>query len=396
MALTGWDQTTAARVLAWGALAALVYVYFLYPLLLIALERVRRPGAVVEGDERPTVTVVVAAWNEESAIGAKIENTLGQDYPHHLLDVVVVSDSSTDRTDEIVAGYARRTGRVRLLRGEPRQGKSAALNLGIPAAGGDVIVLTDANASFRDDAVSHLVGPFADPHVGAVSGQLLYRTPAGGPDTESVYWRYEQRVKRAESALHALLGANGSIYAIRRHLFRPIHPRDVNDFRIPYDALLQGYAVVLEEGAVSYEDAAPGLWAEYRRKVRIMSRAIPMMLSLIVPTIARGRGLVLWQLISHKVLREIQGIFFLAALLAAGWGAARGAADLLLLLAAQGVLYLAGVLGWAVPKAAAMRPLRLAAHFDMIALASIAALVLWATGQVRPTWEPARPSNSGA
>jgi len=385
---------TAAAIISWGALAILLYAYFGYPLLLALIGTVRRPRPIAAHDIRPTVTMVLAAWNEEAVIGEKIENTLAQEYPPGLLDLIVVSDGSTDKTDEIVRGYAERTGRVRLLHTRGREGKSVALNIGVPQARGEIVVLTDANAIFQPEAVARLVAPFADSRVGAVSGQLRYRGAEGIGEGEGVYWKYEQAVKRAESRLHSLLGANGSIYAIRRELFRPVHPRDVNDFRIPYQALLEGQAVVLEPEAVSFEHTAGSLGSEYRRKVRIMARAIPMMLALLLPTLVRGRLLVLWQLLSHKLLREVQGVFFLFALAGAAWGITRGDLSLTVFLGAQAALYLLGIIGWVVPPRARVRPLRLAAHFDMIALASAAALWLWLTGGVRATWTPARPAGA--
>ena len=383
---------SAPEVACWGALAVLLYVYLGYPLLLAVLGHLRRAQPPAAGDFQPTVTMVVAAWNEEEVIAEKIENTLAQKYPADRLDLIVVSDGSTDATDQIVERCVERTGRVRLLHTAGRQGKSAALNLGVPAATGEIVVLTDANAIFQADAIARLVRPFSDRKVGAVSGQLWYRQEKGAGEGESVYWRYEQMVKRHESVLHSLIGANGSIYAIRRELFLPVHPRDVNDFRIPYEVLLQGYSVVLEPAAVSFEETPGRLWDEYRRKVRIMARAIPMMLALVGPTLVRRRLFVLWQLVSHKVLREVQGFLFLAMLGGAAWGAMTGQLWLAVFLGAQLALYLLGGLGWAWPGAGRWRALRLAAHFDMIVLASLAALWLWVTGRVKATWTPARPA----
>ena len=378
-----------ARLLAWGGLGVMVYAYFGYPALLFLVARVRRFRVSAVGSDLPCVTMIVAAWNEEAVIGDKIENTLSQDYPSDCLSLIVVSDGSTDGTDGIVEKYAAKTTRVRLLHTEGREGKSVALNIGAAAASGDVLVMTDANAIFEPDAVRRLVHPLADPAVGAASGQLSYRKGEGTEATEGAYWRYEQIVKRIESSTGSLLGANGSIYALRRSLYRPVKPRDVNDFRIPYEVLLQGKAVVLEPRAVSLETAALGLWGEYGRKARIMSRAIPTMLGLIPRTIASRRCLMLWQLISHKLLREVQGIFFLGMFVGSAWGAIGGDLLLLAFLVGQLALYSLGLLGWAAPHAR-LRPLRLAAHFDMIALASIAALGRWIGGRVRPTWEPAR------
>ncbi len=386
---------SVAHLLSWGGLGILLYVYVGYPALLFLLGLFGRTARFERAAVRPTVSVVLAAWNEAEVIGAKIENTLSQEYPPDLLDLIVVSDESTDATDEIVERYAQQTGRVKLLHTGGRRGKSAALNIGVSAARGDVIVMTDANAMFEREAVARLVASLADSRVGGVSGELRYRSE-GTADTERAYWRYERRVKRLESRLGLLLGANGSIYALRRELFRPVKPRDVNDFRIPYQVLLQGEAVVFEPEAISYEAPAGSLWAEYRRKVRIMSRAIPTMLSLVAPTVGRGKLLVLWQLVSHKVLREIQGFWFLAAVAGSAWGAILGDPILLALFAGQAALYLLGALGWAVPAIGRWRPARLAGHFDMIVLASLAALGLWLTGRVRATWEPARAPSGRA
>jgi len=382
----------AAEIIAWGGLVVMLYAYFGYPLLLLVLGTRRRFQVAEASEYRPRVTILFAAWNEVQVIAEKLGNSLSQSYPPELLDVVVVSDCSGDGTDEIAKQYASRSGRVRLLRATERQGKSAALNLGAPAAQGEIVVLTDANAVFAEDAVERLIGPFADSRVGAVSGQLHYQDAAGAGLSESAYWRYEQRVKTAESALGSLLGANGSIFATRRELCAPLRPREVSDFRIPYEALLRGFRVVLEPRAKSYETTAGNLWAEYRRKVRIMARAIPMMLSLVAPTLARGRVLVAWQLVSHKVLREVQGVFFLAMLGGAAWGALLHDLPLTVFLYLQLSLFLAGTIGWKAPARGILRKLRLAAHYNMIVLASAGALWLWLTGSIKPTWAPARPS----
>jgi glycosyltransferase involved in cell wall biosynthesis len=390
MVSTGSSQAAAAHILAWGALAVLCYAYVGYPALLFLVGLAGRERRLQGPLFHPSVSVILAAWNEAAVMADKIENTLNQSYPSEKLELIVVSDGSTDATDEIVERYARETGRVKLLHTQGREGKSVALNIGVSAATGDVLVMTDANAIFEQDAVVRLVESLADAEVGAVSGVLRYRN-AGLSDTESAYWRYEQRVKGLESRLGLLLGANGSIYAIRRELVPPLHPRDVNDFRVPYEALLRGYAVVLEPGAISSEPAAPSLFAEYRRKVRIMSRAIPMMIALVWTTLRHGRIVVLWQLISHKLLREVQGVFFVAMLLGASWGLMLDDVSLSAFAAGQAALYLLGALGWTVPAIGRFRPARLAAHFDMIVLASLMALGLCATGQVRSTWQPARP-----
>jgi cellulose synthase/poly-beta-1,6-N-acetylglucosamine synthase-like glycosyltransferase len=390
-----FSQAPAAHILVWGALAVLCYAYFGYPLLLFLVGFVRRRPQSERSTSQPSVSVIVAAWNEASTIADKIENTLGQSYPSEQLELIIVSDGSTDSTDEIAERYARKTGRVKALRTQGREGKSAALNLGVSAADADVIVMTDANAMFEPDAIAQLVGCLADNRVGAVSGELRYRSEALS-DTEGVYWKYEQRVKALESRLGSLVGANGSIYAIRRELFRRVESLDVNDLRIPYEVRLQDRAVVLEPRALSYEAPAETLWSEYRRKVRIMSRAIPTVMALMPRTLARARPLLLWQLVSHKLLREVQGLWFAAMFAGSLWGTLAGSRLLAIMLAGQLGLYALGALGWSTTSIGRWRWARLAAHFDMIVLASLSALGLWLTGRVRPTWEPARARDTGA
>ncbi|MCJ7752194.1 MAG: glycosyltransferase, partial [Armatimonadetes bacterium] len=172
----------------------MLYAYFGYPALLFLVAQLRRFQVSAAGSDLPTVTMVVAAWNEEAVIAEKIENTLTQNYPPERLSLIVVSDGSTDGTDSIVKRYAAETPRVRLLHTAGREGKSVALNIGVAGASGDVLVMTDANAIFEPDAVSRLVHPLSDSAVGAVSVHLSYRRGEGTEATEGAYWRYEQVV----------------------------------------------------------------------------------------------------------------------------------------------------------------------------------------------------------
>jgi glycosyltransferase involved in cell wall biosynthesis len=313
----------------------------------------------------------------------KICNFLALRYPAELVELIVVSDGSTDGTDGIVSRCA--DPRVRLLRQEPRAGKSSALNLGVAAAQGEVLVFSDANSMFAPEALEELMAPLSSPEVGAVSGVLVYQQEIAHSG-EDLYWRYEQVVKRLESRLGALLGANGAIFAIRKELMPRLRPLDVNDFRIAYQAMLEGRQVFLNPAARAAEEAAGGVSGELGRKVRIMSRALPMFLSLLGPTLRQGRIQAAWQLISHKLMRESQALFFAAMLLGAGWGALAGGPFGKWAFGLQLAGYAVGTLGWLWPQSRRLLPIRFATYVTMIAVASAWAMARWLAGRNTATW----------
>ena len=362
-------------------LGALGYVYLGYPLLLALFAHLlrRRPQP---GDGAFSISMIIAAYNEAEVIEAKLRNALDLDYPRDRLQVIVVSDASDDRTDDIVAKHQG----IVLIRQEQRGGKSAALNRGAEVARGEILVFSDANSMFAPDALRRLTAPLAEPRVGAVSGALHYEADAAGSG-EGLYWRYEQMVKALESKCGRLLGANGAIYAIRRSLYPHLRPLDVNDFRVPYQALLQGMSVVLVPDAIAIERAAPTVGGELARKVRIMSRALPMFFRLLPRTLTAGRPFVAWQLVSHKLLREIQGLFFIAMLAGAVSASAAGAPLGWPALIAQMVGYGLGTMGWLFSPLRRMLPVQLATYVTMIAVASVWALARWLTGGNRAIWE---------
>ena len=197
----------------WGSLAALAWTHAGYPAAASLAARVRsRP--VLKGGELPSVSVIVAAWNEEDVIERRLENLLQLDYPSDRVEIVVASDASSDGTDELVERIAAREPRIRLLRA-PRGGKVAAQNLAVRETTGDIVAFSDANALWAAPALRTLVRNFADPDVAYVCGQLRLER-ADGTNREGAYWRYELMLREAESSLGSVTGGNGSIYAVRR------------------------------------------------------------------------------------------------------------------------------------------------------------------------------------
>ncbi|MCP3101705.1 glycosyltransferase family 2 protein [Myxococcus sp. K15C18031901] len=303
-----------AEVFFWCAALLLAHTYFLYPLSLFALEgvaqvaqnlRAMRGGeagrrATRARESRPSVSLVVAAYNEASCIEQKLENSLALAYPADRFEVVIGSDGSSDGTDEKVRECP--DARVRLSPA-PRAGKTTVLNRCIPTAKGDIVVLSDANTMIEPDAVEKLVRHFDDPEVGAVCGKLRLYNPTKQDYEESAYWSYESLIKLYEGRRGAVVGANGGLYAIRRTLFTQLPPSTiVDDFVIPLRILEKGYKVAYEEEAVAHEETTEDYDKEFGRRARIAAgnfQSLRMVPGLLLPT-AGFPAFAFW---SHKLLR---------------------------------------------------------------------------------------------
>ncbi|HEY7650326.1 MAG TPA: glycosyltransferase [Methylomirabilota bacterium] len=297
----------------WLAAGLVAYAWLGYPLLLTALAAISSPS-VRALRPRPRLSVIIAAYNEARTIKAKLASTCSQQYPRDRIEVIVVSDGSTDGTDDIVRRYPDR--RVLLVRQEPRSGKSVALNRGVAVATGDVLVFTDANALFGTDALARLAALFADPRVGLVSGQGLYGE-TGAADAGAVsngYVRYEAWLRRGESALGFLANADGAIYALRRHLYRPLGRAEVNDLLHPIQATLAGFDSRFDDHAFTIEPPSGHAGQEWRRHVRIIAQGMELLAAWTPRLVAAGCWRALWALVSHRVLRWATAPLLAAAL----------------------------------------------------------------------------------
>ncbi len=285
----------SSSILYWSSLGVVGYTYLGYPLGVHLLSRVRS-REVRKGQLEPSVSVVLCAHNEQERVGPKLENLLSLDYPADKLQVVVVSDGSTDGTDEVVRGYDDE--RVVLERLDERSGKASALNRGVQRARGEIILFCDTRQRIDGRALRELVPLFADPQVGAVSGELIIEGD-GGP---GAYWKYEKIIRAAEGRLDSVVGATGALYAIRRHLFQRL-PDDclLDDVFIPMQVVLQGYRVVFQPRARCYDREA-SLSGEFARKARTLAGNFQLMYQL--PQLLNPRrNRIFLQFLSHKVLR---------------------------------------------------------------------------------------------
>jgi cellulose synthase/poly-beta-1,6-N-acetylglucosamine synthase-like glycosyltransferase len=292
------------RILFWASVLTVLCTYLLFPLLVLVRALIRpRPHA--SADIRPSVSMIIAAHNESAGIGAKLENVLSLDYPPDRLEVVIASDGSDDGTDEIVQSYVDRG--VRLL-SLPRQGKAPALNAAVGAAQGEILVFSDANSLYAQDAIAALMRPFADPLVGGVAGDQRYVADGAGDAIaagEQRYWNVDRMLKTAESRAGNVISATGAIYAVRRSLVRPVPDGVTDDFFTSTGVIAQGYRLVFAPDAVAFEPVARSAELEFGRKVRVITRGlrgVVLRRELLYP---RRHGFYAVQLFGHKVLRRL-------------------------------------------------------------------------------------------
>jgi glycosyltransferase involved in cell wall biosynthesis len=295
----------ALKIAFWACLGALVWTHVAYPLAARALAIVRSRPVRKDDAHLPTVAVIVAAYNEEAVIERRISNLRSLDYPPEKLEIVVTSDASSDRTDELAEASG-----ARVIR-NPRGGKVAAQDRAVRETTSDVVAFSDANATWSPDALRKLVRNFADPDVGYVTGRANLQTD-DGRNKEGIYWRYELALRADESRVHSVTGGNGPIYAVRRGDYVEVDPRFGHDLSFPYLMVQRGRRAIYEPEANSYEKATPTNEDEYRRKVRMFEHCWAIVAE---GKMLRGlRPLYLVEVLSHRHLRYASGVLHLVLL----------------------------------------------------------------------------------
>ena len=378
-----------ALAVFWSMVGLLVYVYAGYPCLVFVLARLR-PRPVRKGPELPTVSFIIAAYNEEASIAAKLRNTLALDYPAEKLEIIVASDGSTDRTDAIV----RETfgDRVTLL-AAGRQGKTIAQNRAVAeVATGEIIVFSDATTVYRPPSLRALVANFADPEVGLVTGSVIHgqEVNAAVVRGRAAYWSYESFLRRHESRFHSILGAAGCCHALRRGLYTPLAPDLIGDVVQTVKVVQQGYRAVVEDDAVVYEPAeSTTIREELERRARVIARGL------------RGKWYLRdffnplrhpWfclQVLSHRLLRWSVPLFLILLFVANAILLDRPLFRAVF--AAQLAFYGLAALGWALERRQLSPPgLTVPFYFCVINLAPLLAVRSLLRGERKATWETAR------
>ena len=373
----------------WAALFLVVYTYLIYPVLLWLLAAGRKMPEYAPLSEWPETSLIIAAHNEEAVLRAKLENALAMDYPAERLDIIVVSDASTDDTDRIAAEFAARG--VRLHRQEVRGGKTEAQNAGVRLARGQFVAFSDANSMYAPSALKRLLAPFADERIGCVCGELQYANPdeQGAGKGEGLYWRYEQFLKRRESLLSSALGANGAIYALRRELFVELRGDIISDFVAPLHAWRRGFRIAYEPTAVATEYSSGRFGDEFRRRRRIVSRSLYGLWTEAGVLNPFAHFLFAFQMFSHKLLRWLVPVWLLVVLavnipLAASeyYG---------LLLALQAAFYGLAALGLLLPERLGRYWLfYVPAYFTATNWGTLLGLLSFLMGRRHRVWQPAR------
>jgi len=378
---------TALAVVFWICSAAIVYPYLGYPLLVWVMGWVR-PRPVQRRPWLPSVTVLIPAYNEVGCIGATITNKLEQDYPAEQLQILVVSDGSTDGTDEVVEGFAGRG--VDLLRRGPREGKAAALNEAVGHARGEIIVFSDANSLFAPDGIRKMVENFSDPEVGYVTGNLRFVAAAGSASGagNNAYIRYENAIRTLESRSGSIIGVNGGVDAIRKALYVDVPRKLITDLILPLHVISTGHRVVYDERVGASEVANKELASEFRMRVRVALRALQglaYMRRLMNPWRFPGAA---FRILSHKVLRY--GAFaFMPVAFAANALLATGSWAYLAIFAAQVLIYVLAIIGLRRKLPGPLGPLTVVPTYFIVSNAAFAlAFAKFVRGETMATWQP--------
>jgi poly-beta-1,6-N-acetyl-D-glucosamine synthase len=286
----------------WASVAFVLYVYFGYPLIITLWKRIAGKP-VHKASYEPMVTLVVVAYNEKANIRKKIENCLSLDYPSDRLEIMVSLDGPTDGTEVLMFKLACQG--VQLLYSPKHKGKATAINNAAEKARGEILVFVDARQTLDQHAIRELVANFADPTIGAASGELILVDAQNREASDGVglYWRYEKFIRARESAVHSVMGVTGAIHAIRKTLFRPLSEGTIlDDVAIPMSVVLAGGRVIFDSSARAFDQVASHPEMEYRRKVRTLAgnfQLLAIMPRLLLP----WRNPVFFQFYSHKIAR---------------------------------------------------------------------------------------------
>jgi len=378
-------------VIFWISLLIVAYVYFLYPVILFILTRGRRrPSPAGASAFHPQVTLIVAAHNEEKVIEEKLKNLLSLRYPRDRLDILIASDGSTDRTNQIVRSHAKEG--VELRAYDRNRGKMAMFNELIPQAAGELVVISDADALCQEDALERLVANFADHTVGCATCSVQYinvdvdMVRVG----EGLYQRYENLIRAMESSLGSTVIASGHFFAIRKSLFHQLPLWLSDDALMSLITIRAGHRVIADLGVRVYTRAAISFQEEFWRKVRMVTRQLGTLRY--AWDILFRYGAFSWEYISHKLLRWLVP-FFLVALFVANIFLASESAFYLATLVAQALFYLAAVVGYLARKAKQRVPLlNLPLYFCTVNLAAMIGTFNFLLGRQYATWRKAESS----
>ncbi|HYK20152.1 MAG TPA: glycosyltransferase family 2 protein [Pyrinomonadaceae bacterium] len=383
------ELSTYVEIIFWTAVVAIVYTYAGYPLLLMLISRFR--GKPVRRREfTPAVSVIIAAYNEEQDLATKLENTLALDYPKSKLEILVTSDCSTDRTDDIVRSFAPRG--VKLHRQTERLGKTAAQNAAVEKATGEFLLFSDATTHYRPDVLRLLVRSFADESVGCVTGNVVYAHDADSTVSHGTrsYWNYEFLLKKHESAITSLIGVCGCMYAVRKSAYVPLYHEACSDFLMATTMVRQGLRAVYEPEAICVEEPNAKANKELAVRVRIITQTLADLWRNRDVLNPFRKGFYAVQLLSHKVMRYLVPLFLIVLLISSGVLAFKNLFYAAVFIAQIGFYLAAAASALLIRFGINSRLLALPQYFVITNIACLIALFKLLSGERYIKWEPVR------
>lgn len=380
----------------WLIVFFIVYTYAGYPLILWVLSNIKRQKIDKSKDiSHPTVSIVIAAKNEENTIERRLNNLFSVDYPCDKLEIIVVSDGSCDRTTKILDKFNRELQGNRIGENETilksisytsSMGKPYAINKGVSVAAGEIILFSDSRQIFEPEAIRELVANFNDPEIGCVSGKLVFKENFESDIYVEMgaYWKYEKWIRKLESATGSVVGATGAIYAIRRKLYKSLPIQTLlDDVLTPMNIVMQGYRVIFDPAAIAYDTMSKDMNQERQRKLRTL--AGNWQLFSIAPELFLPWGNPLfWRLVSHKVSRLIVP-FLLPVMLVLSLLCRGSFYQFVVWL--QILFYLTAVMGGLMPRLRKIRIVNLSYFFCAMNLAAVGGFFIWCSGRCKNAWK---------
>ncbi|CAN5305611.1 glycosyltransferase family 2 protein [soil metagenome] len=381
-----------SQIIFWISVATLFYVYVGYPLLVWMIGEIF-PLEIRKDDFAPFVTILITAYNEEKAIRAKLENTLQIDYPKERLEILVASDGSTDKTDEIVREFADKG--VKLFRQEGRMGKTFTQNKAVEQSKGEIILFSDATTNYEKDVLQIILPNFADEKIGCVAGRLVYvdESKSGVGTGARKYWNYETFLKKSESRACSLIGASGCLYAVRKSAYQPMYAEACSDFLICTVVFRQGLRSVYEPNAVCTEETNRHTKKEFQMRVRVISQTFTDLWRNREMLNPFRSGFYAVELISHKLLRYAVPFLLLLILLSSAIAAFHSNlfAGFFVL---QALFYAMAFVAWMAEKSGKSPGiLAIPLYFVLTNLASTIGFYKFLSGERYAQWEPIRETN---
>jgi poly-beta-1,6-N-acetyl-D-glucosamine synthase len=374
-----------SEILFWLSLVFIAYTYIGYPIILILLLRLK-PQIVKKHPISPTVSIIVAARNEEKNIAMRLRNLCEQDYPDNKIEIIIVSDNSVDKTNEIVQSFG--DSRITLLSLQQPSGKALAVNSGVAAAHGEILVFADARQRFEKNAIRELVANFSDPEIGCVSGEMVFldNIDSNVRTEMNAYWRYEKSIRKNESATGSVMGASGSIFAMRRSLFKPLPAGTIlDDVLTPMNIINQGYRVVFDSDAIAYDSVSKDVEQEWRRKVRTLTgnwQLLGLAPWLVIPW--RNKDWV--RFLSHKIFRILVPFFLVLLLL---FNMKLDGFFYKIFLSAQITCYSLAAFGYFLPRFRTHKIFNVPYFFMAMNVAALFGFFYWVTGKDKQIWKVA-------